>query len=52
MARRVRHFAKYKGLKAKSDPIDARVLALYGRQTESLRRYVPPSPKRSKPYGR
>lgn len=40
---RVRHFAKYKGLKAKSDPIDARVLALYGRQTESLRRYVPPS---------
>ena len=25
---RVRHFAKYKGLKAKNDPIDARLIAL------------------------
>lgn len=41
---RVRHFAKSKGLKAKNDPIDARVIALYGRQTEDLVRYQPPSP--------
>jgi transposase len=40
---KVRYFAKYKGLKAKSDPIDGRVIALYGAQTENLRRYVPPS---------
>ena len=40
---RVRHFAKYKGLKAKNDPIDARLIALYGRQTEDLVRYRPPS---------
>jgi len=40
---RVRHFAKYKGLKAKNDPIDARLIALYGLQTENLVRYVPPS---------
>jgi transposase len=41
---RVRHFAKYKGHKAKNDPIDARLIALYGKQTENLVRYVPPSP--------
>jgi transposase len=40
---RVRHFARYKGLKAKNDPIDARVIALYGLQTENLVRYQPPS---------
>lgn len=40
---KVRYFAKYRGLKAKSDPIDARLIALYGAQTEGLRRYVPPS---------
>lgn len=40
---RVRYFAKYKGLKAKSDPIDARVIALYGLQSEDLVRYQPPS---------
>jgi len=40
---RVRHFARAKGRKAKSDPIDARLIALYGRQTEDLIRYVPPS---------
>lgn len=37
---RVRHFAKYLGL-AKTDPIDARVLALYGLQTEDLHLYQP-----------
>ena len=40
---RVRHFARYKGFKAKSDAIDARVLALYGLQTDNLRRYVAPA---------
>ena len=40
---RVRHFAKYLGLIAKTDPIDARVLALYGLKTEGLRLYQPPS---------
>lgn len=39
---RVRHFARAKGRKAKSDPIDARLIALYGQQTEDLIRYVPP----------
>jgi transposase len=42
---RVRHFAKYKGLKAKNDPTDARLIALYGWQTENLVRYQPPSPE-------
>jgi transposase len=41
---KVRHFARYKGLKAKSDPIDARLIALYAAQTPDLRRYLPPSP--------
>lgn len=40
---RVRHFAKYKGLRAKNDPIDARLIALYGLETENLVRYQPPS---------
>jgi transposase len=40
---RVRYFAKSKGLKAKNDPIDARLIALYGLQTENLVRYQPPS---------
>jgi transposase len=39
---RVRYFAKYKGLKAKNDPIDARLIALYGLQTDNLVRYRPP----------
>jgi transposase len=38
---RVRHFARYKGLLAKTDPIDARVLALYGLNTKDLRLYEP-----------
>jgi transposase len=40
---RVRHFAKSRGLRAKSDPIDARLIALYGLKTENLVRYCPPS---------
>ena len=42
---RVRHFPKYLGLIAKTDPIDARALALYGLQTEGLRLYVPLTPE-------
>ena len=42
---RVRHFARYLGLAAKTDPIDARVLALYGRNTPGLRLYAPPTPE-------
>lgn len=42
---RVRYFAKYLGLLAKTDPIDARVLALYGLKTQGLRLYVPPTPE-------
>lgn len=42
---RVRFFARYLGLAAKTDPIDARMLAQYGRQTEHLRLYVPPPPE-------
>jgi transposase len=41
---RVRYFAKYLGL-AKTDPIDARMLARYGAQSEGLRLYEPPSPE-------
>ena len=41
---RVRYFAKYKGLLAKTDPMDAHVIALFGRQTEDLRLYEPPGP--------
>lgn len=42
---RVRHFAKYRGLIAKTDPIDARVLALFGAKTEDLHLYAPPAPE-------
>jgi transposase len=42
---RVRFFARYLGLTAKTDPIDARMLAQYGRQTAHLRLYVPPPPE-------
>jgi transposase len=41
---RVRYFAKYLGLLAKNDPIDARVLALYGLQTPDLHLHVPLAP--------
>jgi transposase len=42
---RVRYFARYLGLLAKTDPIDARVLALYGLKTPDLRLYIPPAPE-------
>src|SRR5262249_2148126 len=42
---RVRHFANYRGLLAKTDPMDARVLALFGLKTEDLRLYVPLAPE-------
>lgn len=42
---RVRHFARYMGLLAKTDPIDARVLALYGLNAPGLRLYQPDSPE-------
>ena len=42
---RVRHFARYLGLLAKTDPIDARVIALYGLKTPNLRLYVPLTPE-------
>jgi transposase len=41
---RVRHFAKYLGM-AKTDPIDARVLALYAASGQDLHLYAPPSPE-------
>jgi transposase len=40
---RVRFFAKYLGFSAKTDSIDARLLATYGLRSERLRLYVPPS---------
>ena len=42
---RVRSFANYLGLAAKTDRIDARLLALYGLRTEGLRLYAPPAPE-------
>ena len=43
--KRVRDFANYLGVLAKTDPIDARVIALHGLKTEGLRLYQPPSPQ-------
>lgn len=40
---RVRYFARYLGVGAKTDGIDARLLALYGLRSELLRLYKPPS---------
>lgn len=42
---RVRHFANYLGAAAKTDAIDARVIALYGLATKHLRLYRPPTPE-------
>jgi transposase len=42
---RVRYFAKYLGAAAKTDAIDARVLALYALNATSLRLYSPPTPQ-------
>lgn len=44
---RVRHFAKYLGVAAKTDAIDARMIALYGLNTGGLRLYRPPTPEQS-----
>lgn len=42
---RVRYFGRYRGLLAKTDPIDARLLVQYGLKTEDLRLYTPPPPE-------
>jgi transposase len=42
---RVRFFARYLGAAAKTDAIDARLLAHYGLKTEGLRLYRPPAPE-------
>lgn len=42
---RVRFFAKYLGISAKTDGIDARLLASYGLSSARLRLYMPPSPE-------
>jgi len=42
---RVRHFAKYLGAAAKTDAIDARMLALYAANTKNLRLYRLPEPE-------
>jgi transposase len=42
---RVRHFGRYRGLLAKTDPIDACLLAQYGLKTENIRLYAPPPPE-------
>lgn len=42
---RVRFFARYLGVSAKTDGIDARLLAVYGLRSELLRLYAPPSPE-------
>jgi transposase len=41
---RVRAYARYRGTHAKSDAIDARLLADYGLNGENLKLYQPPSP--------
>lgn len=42
---RTRMFARYRGKRAKTDPIDARLLALYGRSTPDLQLHQPPGPE-------
>jgi transposase len=42
---RTRAFASYRGYAAKTDAIDARMLAHYGADTPNLRLYQPPSPQ-------
>ena len=42
---RVRFFARYLGISAKTDGIDARLLADYGRRSHDLRLYAPPTPE-------
>lgn len=40
----MRAYAKFRGRHAKSDPIDGRLIAEYGRDKPDLRLYQPPSP--------
>ena len=42
---RMRAYARYRGKKAKSDPIDVRLIAEFARDTPDLRLYQPPSEK-------
>lgn len=42
---RVRFFARFCGIKAKSDPIDVRVIRQYVLKSDNLHLYVPPSPE-------
>jgi transposase len=45
---RVRAYARYRGTHAKSDAIDARLLADYGLNGENLRLYQPPTPAQAR----
>lgn len=42
---RTRNFAKYLGLAAKTDAVDARMLALFAAKSEDLRLWQPPTPE-------
>lgn len=42
---RTRSFAKYLGLTAKTDAIDARMLALFAQRSDNLRLWEPPNPE-------
>lgn len=42
---RVRAFARYHGRRAKTDPLDARLIARFGLEAADLRLYVPPPPE-------
>lgn len=44
---RTRMFARFQGKRAKTDPIDARLIALYGLQTHNLQIYQPPAPEQA-----
>ncbi|MGH6814346.1 MAG: IS110 family transposase [Hyphomicrobiaceae bacterium] len=44
---RIRAYARYRGMLAKTDPIDARLLAEFGLQTKDLRLYRPPRPEQA-----
>ena len=44
---RTRLFARYQGKRAKTDPIDARLLALYGRATPDLQLHQTPNPEQA-----
>jgi transposase len=43
----VRAYAKFRGRHAKSDPLDARLIAEYGRDKPRLRLYQPPRPEQA-----